>query len=71
MTGVDYTALSSVPLGFSPSSMPGDMECIPISIADDLEQEEIERFIAMVTFMESDGDTETEVEVIDIIDNDG
>ena len=51
--------------------MPGDMECIPISIADDMEQEGTERFLAMVTFMESDGDIETEVEVIDIIDNDG
>ena len=71
MAGVDYTALSSVPLGFSPSSMPGDMECIPISIADDMEQEGTERFIVTVTFMESDGDLETELEFIDIIDNDG
>ena len=51
--------------------MPGDMECIPISIADDLEQEGTERFIVAVTIMESDGDLELELEVIDIIDNDG
>ena len=51
--------------------MPGDMECIPISIADDLEQEGTERFLATVTIMESDGDTEIELEIIDIIDNDG
>ena len=51
--------------------MPGDMECIPISIADDLEPEVTERFLATVTVIESDGDIETEQEIIDIIDNDG
>ena len=71
MAGDDYTALSSVPLGFSPSSMPGDMECIPISIVDDLELEQLESFGATVTIMESDGDMETELEFMHIIDNDG
>ena len=71
MAGVDYTALSSVSLGFSPSSMPGDMECIPISIADDLEQERTELFIAVVTFTQSDGGIGVESAIIEITDNDG
>ena len=71
MAGVDYTALSSVPLGLSPFSMPGYWECIPISIADDLEQEGAEGFIAIMTIMESDGDIDTQRNFISIIDNDG
>ena len=69
MAGSDFTAMSPVSLNFS--SVPGEERCIPISIADDTEQEGTEEFIATVNIMDSDDREVRENVFLEITDNDG
>jgi hypothetical protein len=62
----DYTAVSS---SFPPFPVPGAMECVNISIIDDVEQEITEVFNISVLIVT--GDTKLQSVPIRITDNDG
>lgn len=68
---IDYTPIIGMSLGFSPTSIAGDMKCVDISIINDSEQEATETLIATVAILESDGNIFTGTASITIIDDDG
>lgn len=70
--GSDYVTLTAAALGFSATSMVGDMRCLNVSIIDDSEQEGSEAFIVVLAFTTVDDNREiVRTSLVTIVDNDG